>query len=140
MPRPKTHHSLIEATERRNQALQLRKQGGTYRMIAEKMIEKFGKDQLPKGYDERYVFNDVMAILNKLNKEIAENADEVRRLELERLDTMFIKQFEKAVKGDSKSVDACLRIMKRRDDYLGLSAAKKIDASGVNITVSLSDD
>ena len=124
----------IDTTERRNKALQYRKQGGTYRAVADAMIKEFGAEKLPKGYDERYVYNDVMAILKKINAEIAENAEEVLQLELQRLDSMFIKVFERAVKkGDDKAVLSCIRIMDRRDKYLGLGKPTKIaptDPSG----------
>jgi hypothetical protein len=133
MGKAKTHPDFIETAERRNVALQLRKQGGTYRAIASRMIEEFGAGALPKGYDERYVYNDVMAVLDALNEELSENAKEVRRLELERLDELLRKQYRKAVNdGDNKAVSACLRIMKRRADLMGLDAPKRTELTGAD--------
>lgn len=142
MAKSKGHPDYLVAAERRAAVFHLKKQGLTYRVIAKAMIEKY-PGRLPKGYDERYAYKDVMAILDKLNKEIKEDAEQVRRMELERLDRMFVKNFARAVKGDPKAVLSCIRIMDRRSRYLGLDAAVKnelIPGDGVTFKVSLVDD
>ena len=119
----------LEVAVRRAAVFTLKKQGGSYRAIAAKMQEDF-PGQLPKKYDERGVYRDVMVVLDKLNKEIVEASDVVRRMELERLDLMFRKNFEKAVSGNDKAVLSCMRIMDRRSRYLGLDAPTKSEIFG----------
>lgn len=52
-----------------------------------------------------------------------EQADELRALELERLDTLFAAVWRDALAGDTRSVDAALRVMQRRAALLNLDAA-----------------
>jgi len=129
MAKSKGHPDYLVAAERRASVFHLKKQGLTYRTISKAMIEKY-PGRLPKGYDERYAYKDVMAVLDKLNKEIKADAEQVRRMELERLDNMFVKNFTRAVKGDPKAVLSCMRIMDRRSRYLGLDAPTKNEVFG----------
>lgn len=52
-----------------------------------------------------------------------EEADELRLLELDRLDAIFRGHFAAAVSGDVRSADTCLKIMERRARLLNLDAA-----------------
>jgi transposase-like protein len=52
-----------------------------------------------------------------------EQADELRALELERLDTMLASIWRDVLAGDTRAVDAALRIMQRRAALLNLDAS-----------------
>lgn len=65
------------------------------------------------------------AIRAGLKKTLQEPADELRTMEVERLDVMLDGLWDKASKGDTWSVDRVLRIMERRASLLGLDAPVK---------------
>lgn len=52
-----------------------------------------------------------------------EEADELRALELERLDALFYAVWRDALAGDTRAVDAALRVMSRRAALLNLDTA-----------------
>jgi hypothetical protein len=58
-----------------------------------------------------------------MRETVQEPADELRRLEAERLDAMLPAVMEKARRGRLRSVYAMLRIMERRARLLGLDAS-----------------
>lgn len=127
--RQTTRPQLIKAAERRQFVLELRKGGLSYRVVSDKVIDKFGASNLPKGYDARYAWMDVKAELDKLRIGIKEDAREIIDLEIERLDRLFLAMYNQAVKGDQGAVGSCLRIMERRSKMLGLDAPKDIDVT-----------
>lgn len=107
----------VKAHDRQLKALELRKAGVSYQAIA---------DQL--GFRSRgSAHNAVMAVLRKT---LQEPADEVRQLELERLDALLMGMYPQARKGNQGAVDRCLRIMERRAKLLGLDAPTKAELSG----------
>ncbi len=115
----------LRIAERRKMALALRIQGGSYRQIAENLKAwaasgAEGSVGFPKGYSEGLAYRDVMDELKKLNAAKAEVAEEVRRLELERLDALFAVYWPKAGKGDYAALDRILEIMAARARYLNL--------------------
>jgi hypothetical protein len=60
---------------------------------------------------------------------LGELAAEVRTLELDRLDALWLSQYDKAKKGDVSALDRCLKIMDRRAKYLGLDVTR-VEYSG----------
>lgn len=100
-------------------ALDLRKQGGTYRQIAEQLREV---DGVSPNYNETQAYRDVMAELGRLNARLAEESTAVRRLEIERIDDLWAILYPKARKGDYAAFDRCLTLMEKRARYLGLYA------------------
>lgn len=116
-----TAQRRIEAKERAKKALELRKKGMRYEAIAQQL-----------GYSSRgNAHKAVMKELNLLAKECLEEAAQVRDLELQRLDALYLKAWEAVEGGDLPAIDRCLRIMERRAKLLGLDAAEKIEHSGV---------
>lgn len=107
----------IDAAERTRKALALRRAGASYEQIAKELglsnksaahkMVKRGIESIPR-----------------------EAAEDVRELELSRLDTMSRALWEKAAKGDGFAIERMLKIMKRRAEYLGLDAPKKQEHSG----------
>ena len=122
-----TRPELINAAERRAYVLEQRKGGSTYREIATAAIKKFGVENLPKGYDERYAWMDVKAELTRIQSANAETAAEIRDIEMARLDRMQTALWSKVLQGHEGAIDRVLRIMQRRADLLGLDAPKKQD-------------
>lgn len=107
----------IAAAEQRRRALELRKAGATYDQIAQQV-----------GYTNRgSAHRAVMAALKEIT---AEPAQEVRQLELERLDAMLLGLWPAARKGNQGAVDRVLRIMERRAKLLGLDSPVKADIGG----------
>jgi len=105
----------LNAAEAANRALELRKAGCTFKQIGAAMH-----------FSEQRAHQIVTKELQRLNAKRAEAADEVRRLELDRLDTLFFGQWKNAQSGHQGAVKACLDIMARRAKILGLDAPTKI--------------
>ena len=89
MAKAVTNPVLLKTAERRAFVLQLRKAGATYRSIASACLSRFGADQLPAGWDERYAYKDVRRELDTLREQMSIDVEEIRTLELERLDSLL---------------------------------------------------
>lgn len=137
MRQPQTTGQLIDTAERRAFVLKLRKAGATYREIADAAVTRFGIDALPGGWCDRYAHKDVRRELDKLRNEIAESAEGVLALELERLDDLLKGLWGEAARKnpDHGAVDRVLKIMQRRAKLLGLDAPDKHDVSGVSVQI-----
>jgi hypothetical protein len=107
----------LASHDRKLQALELRKAGATYQAIA---------DQL--GY--RSVSGAHKAVTAALKATLREPADQLRELELTRLDAMLLPLWRRVQSGDEKAVDRALRIMERRARLLGLDAPSRGELSG----------
>ena len=104
----------VENAEKEAHALRLRKQGLTYEQIAAEL-----------GMHDRSGARKI--VQRALDKTIQEPADELRRLEVERLDALLVAMWPAAEAGKGYAVDRCLAIMDRRAKLLGLDApARKI--------------
>ena len=122
----------IDTQMRRNFVLDLRKSGATYRQIADAAIKRFGADDLPNGYDARYAYQDVARELDKLKAVVGDLAEDVRELEIQRLDALLLALWPQASKGNQGAVDRVLRIMERRSKLLGLDAPTRQEFSGID--------
>ena len=107
----------VQAHTRHLQALELRKAGATYQAIA---------DQL--GYSNARGAH--KAVASALKATLREPADEVRDLEVARLDAMLLPLWWRVQQGDERAVDRALKIMERRARLLGLDAPSKSEQSG----------
>ena len=121
MPRAKkTAPGKIRAHEKASRALELRLAGKSFDAIAAEL-----------GYANRSgAFHAVDGLLKARIAEATENADELRKLDLERLDAMALALWPKASKGDGPSIDRLLRIQERRAKLLGLDAPAKQELTG----------
>lgn len=72
----------------------------------------------------------VRAQLRELKSINDELFDEVRELELSRLDEILMALYPRALKADLSAVDRVLRLMERRAKYLGIDAPTKVDHTG----------
>jgi len=108
----KTAPMVISKRERAIQALDLRKAGISYEMIAQRL-----------GYSNRTAaFRAVQTLLEKSEKEAS---TDLREMELRRLDDLFLSIYKKAREGDLPAIDRCLKIMERRAKMSGLDAPEK---------------
>lgn len=99
------------------EALRLREQGLSYDDIAKKL-----------GYANRAGAHvAVKRRLDQLKAECLEAAEDVRQLELSRLDRLHAGLAKRAERGDVRAVDRVLRIMERRSAYEGLDVPKRLN-------------
>jgi hypothetical protein len=102
-----------EHKETVRKALELRKAGATYDQIASSL-----------GLADRSgAYRMVQGAIKEITREPAED---VRTLELERLDALMMAHWAKA-KADPRVAVVVLQILDRRSRYLGLDAPKKIE-------------
>ncbi len=97
----------IASHERKLQALELRKAGVSYQVIAEQL-----------GYSG--ASGAFAAVKAALRDTLREPAQELRELELSRLDAALLAVWRRVQAGDEKAIDRMLAIMKRRSELLGL--------------------
>lgn len=108
----KTSPITINKRERSIQALELRKAGISYEMIAQRL-----------GYANRTsAYRAVSTVLDNSEKEAS---SDLREMELRRLDDLFLSIYKKARDGDYAAIDRCLKIMERRAKIAGLDAPEK---------------
>jgi hypothetical protein len=106
----------VQAAVRRKEAVDLRVEGKTYREIAQEL-----------GVTPTRARQLVAEALAALQGETAESAEELRRLELDRLDQLQSGLWEEAAGGNLKAVGAALKIMERRARLVGLDAPTRTE-------------
>lgn len=126
----KTSNSKARLADLRKRAMQCRLSGMTYIQIGEAL-----------GISNRAAFHHVKHEIDAAIAQTAEAAEQVRQIELERLDSLmtglWLRRQEEGV------IDRILKIQDRRARYLGLDAPTKVaptDPSGENQYVGMSDD
>jgi hypothetical protein len=125
----KATEQQLAALDREVAALRLRQAGCTYDVIARRL-----------GYRNRS--GAWHAVRAGLTATLAEPADALRTLELERLDALHVAVWDQAIQGDLASTDRVLSIMKRRSALLGLDAPKRSEprgAGGMPLTIIFSE-
>lgn len=111
----KTSPITAAARAKAAHAMKLRMEGKTFDAIAQEA-----------GYNSKQAAYD--AVKRSLREIIREPAEELIRLDLERLDVLWQIQYVTAQAGDVQAMAACMKIMERRAKLLGLDA--KPDNSG----------
>jgi hypothetical protein len=106
----------VQAAVRRKEAVDLRIEGKTYREIGQEL-----------GVTPTRARQLVAEALAGLQKDTAESAEELRRLELDRLDQLQSGLWEEAAGGNLKAVGAALKIMERRARLVGLDAPSRTE-------------
>ncbi len=105
----------IEAYEKDQRALELRKEGHSYESISEQL-----------GYSTRSAsYKAVMRRLRDLDRPAVSM---LRELEVQRLDAMLHAVWDVVLQGDANAVHTALRISERRSRLLGLDAPHSIEA------------
>lgn len=105
----------IKALERANQCLKLREGGLTFAEIARE-VGYANVSTAKRGYD--------MACRERDRNE--ESIDDVRKLEVARLNGLWRPMYVAALRGDRLAADRCLKIMERRAALLGLDAPIRV--------------
>ncbi len=112
--RGKQAAATIQAAENTKRAYDLRRAGISYREIAQ---------TLGVSLDTAFHYvNDVLVETATLTTNLRE---EVRQLEIERLDSMLSGIWARASAGNERSVETVLKIMDRRSRLLGLDAPQR---------------
>lgn len=123
-PRPRTSSKSsprrIAAAQRAAKAIELRSRGATFAVIARRL-----------GYAGRQGAAD--AVMRALDATLREPADELRTLDLMRLDKLWCATYPRAIAGSHTATLACLRIMDRRARLLGLDVPQQVAARQVRI-------
>ena len=107
-----------ELQERRIKAMQLRLRGKSYPMIAREL--KLSVSQ---------AYQDVMHEVRKRSEELKENAEEVRSMEVERLDVIMDKLWDRIEGGSLDHIEVYFKVAHRRAKLLGLDAAGKSEVT-----------
>lgn len=117
----KTSAAGIAQAERVAKALNLRRQGYSFGEIAKEL-----------GWRTRQAAFE--AVSRALADTVSEPAEDVRKLELMRLDRLEQLLWPRAEAGDPKAVTGLLKVQERRAKLLGLDAPTKLaNADGSNI-------
>jgi hypothetical protein len=116
----------MTTAERRKQAVSLRMGGRTFADIGEAL-----------GISKQAAHNLVVTALKEITDKTAEDAETLRRLELERLDFMRNAIWGAVIKGDVMAIDRALRISKRMAELLGLDAPTKTDVTSNGETLNI---
>lgn len=114
MPSGKKRTTNVAKVDRTVTALALRREGMSYEAIAQRL-----------GISQPTAWRDVSDALKALQQEPAED---LRKIEVQRLDDLLLALWPKAKKGHPASVDRVIRIMERRARLLGLDAPTSITA------------
>lgn len=114
-----TSPEVIQTHERRVRALDLRRNGASYRQISAAL-----------GVSASTAHEDVQVALRD---SLAEPAEAVRKIMLERLDAMLLPLMRRATDPqlrDYQAVDRVLKILERQAALLGVDAPRRIDITG----------
>ena len=108
----------LQAMDRKDQALELRMGGWSQRAIGQEL-----------GISTQRVAQLLTEILTEMEDHAEKNIDNVRRLEVQRLDEMIEAIWERAKSGELECLDRVIKLMDRRTKYLGLDAPVKTQAN-----------
>jgi len=122
-PGGKTGRQVVNARLNEEQAIKMRALGMSYRQIANQL-----------GVTHTTARRYVVRALERHLKELEESVDEHIRIELMRLDAMFLSLQKKLAIGDTNAINSALRILERRAKMLGLDygdRARDVDDDNV---------
>ena len=112
----RTQEKKLAALEKRKQALQLAIAGVDYQTIADRV-----------GYNSRQAAH--AAVKSALVETLRPPSDELRQMQLTRLDEMIKYLWSQVSKGNYNAVDRIIKIEERRAKLLGLDAPTKTDVT-----------
>lgn len=113
-------------------ALQLRRDGASYRTIASAMTSEMTKQGHARVIDKNRAHRLVVEALTELREQNSETAEQVKQIEIERLDIWTQRLSASKNAGNPRTIDTLLRIQERRARLLGLDAPKKIGIGGLD--------
>ena len=115
----------VEGQEHHKLVMQQRRQGLSWREIGE-----------ANGYTMQRACRVGQRAFQQLVNDANSATEEVRKVEVERLDGMLQALWPKAEDGDEKTVDRVLKLMERRAKLLGLDAPQGHDLTSSDGSVS----
>src|SRR5699024_8410222 len=116
----------FERAERKKNAVELRLAGASYRDIGNAL-----------GCSTVTAMNDCKEALAEIPMQ---QADEMRTVELSRLDLLQRAVWGKAIKGDLQAVDRALKIIDRRAKLLGLDAPQQVQITANDVDLDATVD
>lgn len=105
------HRNRALATYRRTKAIEMATRGCTYQQIADEL-----------GYANRGTVHRL--VRQTLEAQQAVGVEQLRQVEVQRLDALQTRLWDRAMAGDVEAGLACLRIIQTRIKLLGLTAGK----------------
>jgi hypothetical protein len=118
MRQGKTKGRHLAVLARRRYVFELRLTGATYTLIRDSIHrEPQFQNRLPRLYDERQVYRDVVAEMKRL-RPTNDQIDAVRQMELDRLDALHLALWPRALDGDPTAIEQVLKLMARRARYM----------------------
>jgi hypothetical protein len=117
---------MVKALARQRQALELRMAGIEYASIAKEL-----------GYKNPSCAH--KAVKTALKRTLQEPADELRNLELRRLDSLTFALWAAGKSGNQGAIDRILRLMERRAKLLGLDKSVPIDMTVESIAMTMAE-
>jgi predicted transcriptional regulator len=120
-----THATRCQGADNRQQSFILRRRGYSYQEIGDEL-----------GISPQCAHQHVTSVLKESREITGEVSDDVRELELKRIDLMLKALSIKAARGDEKAIETTIKLMARRTAYLGLDVATKQELA---VTTSLYD-
>lgn len=121
--RSKTKKASLIAEEKRQRAIDLRREGYSYREIAAKI-----------GASPGYCYKLVSQALKRIREETDEIAEDARQIEKDRLDKLWMYAFQAVQAGDVGAIDKAVKVMDRRCRLLGLDAPARHDITGTLVS------
>lgn len=118
----------LKLLERRYLVWKMRKDGHSVRDISGSL-----------GHTEETVRGDIIAMAERLSKEIGESVEESRFLQIERLDALLVKFQPLAEAGSVPAASMVLQVEARRSKLLALDLPeqKKLDVTGIREYVGI---
>lgn len=112
--------AVVAKTERQALAVKLRREGKSYREIAEIV-----------GYSTEFsARRAVKTVMDRVAAELREDASEALLLDLSRLDSILVVLGPKVEEGELGAIDRALKVLDQRAKLLGLYAPERRELSG----------
>ena len=115
MKRPKTDTRTLRAEVQREQAVQLRLAGATYGQIGKQL-----------GCTKQNAYYLVSTALARTRARSDDTVEEMRALDLGRMDALLLGIWQQAATGNLLAIDRVLKILERRAKLCGLDAPTKV--------------
>lgn len=133
-PESTTSRRILKGREREQAAVKLRMGGATYDEIGSSL-----------GITAPTAYRAVKRAIGRVIAKTSEDADQLRTLELQRLDKLLLALWPRASRGDDAAVDRVLRVMERRAKLRGLDAPVQVSGPGggpiaVKATIEYDED
>lgn len=128
----------VTAAKRRSDVLTLAVAGHTAAAIADTLTAKYKGEGLA-GVSQRSVEVTINKALEEWRASDTANIENVRQMQLARLDQVLAKLYPKALEGHLKTVDRVLKLEQLRSKIAGTEAPRRLEVSG-NIGLGVSKE